>query len=172
MQPETNHQGEAVPKRKGRRLRKREWREKCLMSQAIKRTMRCPKLLSAAMPRVILKEEFLQRPRSPESEFGLKFVPPSLRVEMENFIGAAAAAGIDARVAEKEFIRLKKADRSPLKWDKYLFNQLISNTDGKAVIAEKPVPNKIGYEVYAVRKNVNRAQALHKMKSFEHIGTS
>lgn len=81
-------EGEAAPKRKGRRMRKREWREKWLVmsegstlsDRAIKQIMRGPKLLSTAMPRVILKEQYLQRPRSAESEFGLKWRGPKKHV--------------------------------------------------------------------------------------------
>ena len=63
--------------RKRRTQRWRRWwialtKGDTLDTRAIKQTMRCPKLLAASMPRVILQEEFLQRPRSAESEFGLK----------------------------------------------------------------------------------------------------
>lgn len=101
------------------RIRKRKQRRKKWISmtegstlerRAIRQTMRCPKLLSGAMPRVILKEKYLQRPRSPESEFGLTFKPPSQRKELAEFIGCSAAAGIVADVAEAEFFRTKRRD--------------------------------------------------------------
>lgn len=76
----------------------------------ILRTMRCPKLLSAAMPRVILKEDYLQRPRSPESEFGLRFAGPRLQRQLADFVGRSAAAGIDADVAQSEFFRTMRRD--------------------------------------------------------------
>ncbi len=70
--------------RKRRTQRWRRWwialtKGDTLDTRAIKQTMRCPKLLAASMPRVILQEEFLQRPRSAESEFGLRFQPPQLQ---------------------------------------------------------------------------------------------
>jgi hypothetical protein len=68
----------------------------------------------------------------------LKFKPPALRVEMADFIGEATIAPChcaccthrprtDAEAAEKEFLRMKKADRSSRKWDKYHFNQICGN---------------------------------------------
>jgi hypothetical protein len=79
MNLQINAEGEAVPKRKGRRMRKREWRKKWLVlsqgatleARAIEQTMRGPKLLAHAMPRVIPKN--MQPPRSAESECGLKW---------------------------------------------------------------------------------------------------
>jgi hypothetical protein len=116
MQLQTTSEGEAVPKL--RRTRKRHWRNKwialtkgtSLDSKAILHTMRGPKLLSAAMPRVILKEEHLRQPRSAESEFGLKFEPPKERKELADFIGCSAAAGIFADDAEAEFFSRKWHD--------------------------------------------------------------
>jgi len=84
---------EGVFKRYGRRrTRKSHWRQRWITltngtrldSRTILQTMRGPKLLSAAMPRVILKEEYLQRPRSPESEFGLRFVQPKIEPALRN----------------------------------------------------------------------------------------
>lgn len=39
----------------------------------------------------------------------LKFAPPSLRVELENFIGWNTAAGRNAKWAEQEFFRMRRA---------------------------------------------------------------
>jgi hypothetical protein len=127
MQLQTNDVGEAVSK--PRRRRKSYWRQRwialsngaTLDSKTIKSTMRGPKLLSTAMPRVILKEEYLQRPRSADSDFGMRFEQPALRVELANFVGEATARGEDAEVSEKEFDKMVKADRSPKKRDKYNF---------------------------------------------------
>jgi hypothetical protein len=147
MQLQTNNQGEALPKRKGRRMRKHEWREKwivmtegaTLTDRTIKQLMRGPKLLSNAMPRVMSKNP--KPPRSADSEFGLK------RIDR-------AGHGV----------------RPPK--DKYLFNKLISNLDGVAVIAKTPVLNKNSEEVYAVAKARNHAQAMREVKAFDRIGTS
>jgi hypothetical protein len=58
------------PRRPPRRTRKKHWRENNIKQLL----MRAPKLLKDAMPRVILKEKYLQQPRSAESEFGLKWL--------------------------------------------------------------------------------------------------
>jgi hypothetical protein len=105
MQLQTTAQGEAAPKR--RRTRKRDWRAKwikltnSLSLDAIKQTMRCPKLLSAAKPRVILKEKYLQKPRSPESEFGLRFVLP--KKELERRMGERRGRTRRERQRRQEF---------------------------------------------------------------------
>jgi hypothetical protein len=117
-------EGRSVPKRKVKRnrIRSKMRRQAAWLRlhaaeiaanrdrASIRQTMRCPKLLSGAMPRVVLKEKYLQRPRSPESEFGLTFKPPSQRKELAEFIGCSAAAGIVADVAEAEFFRTKRRD--------------------------------------------------------------
>jgi hypothetical protein len=81
MQLQTTTDGEAVPKRS--RTRKRHWREKWLVmsegstieARGIKQLTRGLKLRTASyVPRVIPKN--LQRPRSAESEFGLKWQGP------------------------------------------------------------------------------------------------
>ena len=79
MQTQFDFDAEGVVEKplRPRRKRKRDWRKQ-LKAGAIKQLI--PKLLSNAMPRVILKEDYLQRPRSAESEFGLKWQAKSIRV--------------------------------------------------------------------------------------------
>jgi hypothetical protein len=81
--------GEAVPKqhklsRVHRRIKKEflfiQRNDDTAGPRTIKQLMRAPKLLKNAMPRVILKDKYLQRPRSAESEFGLKFVSPKKKL--------------------------------------------------------------------------------------------
>ena len=106
---------QAVKPLRPKRTRKSHWRRwwialtngNTLDSRSI--GLRRAKLISTAYkPAGKLADEFLQRPRSPESEFGLRFEPPALRVELENFIGWMTAKGFDAREAEKEFFRLRR----------------------------------------------------------------
>jgi hypothetical protein len=107
MQLQTNDVGEAALK--PRRTRKSFWRERwikltngaAIERRAIRQTMHAPKLLANAMPRVILKEEFLQR----SGAGWTKFVLPTLKVELANFVGAATAAGRTADEAEAEFLK-------------------------------------------------------------------
>jgi hypothetical protein len=118
MQLQTNVQGEAAPKRKGRRMRKREWREKwfamtegaTLEARAIKQTMRGPKLLANAMPRVMPDVEKLREAGvtvGPPSSW-TKFAPPAERVELTDFVGSCCAAGMTADEAEALFFRMKR----------------------------------------------------------------
>jgi hypothetical protein len=74
--------------------------------RAIRQTMRGPKLLSSSQPRVIPKQPVRQR--SPESEFGLVWEPPTERKELADFVGWNTAKGRDAASAEAEFFRMKR----------------------------------------------------------------
>jgi hypothetical protein len=174
--PEQFDDAVGVFKRYGRRrTRKSYWRKlwialtdgATLEARAIKQTMRCPKLLSASMPRVILKEEFLQRPRSPESEFPMWFKPPAERVALANFIGAATAAGIDADAAEAEFFRLKRlngevekmcGDRTPTEEKAHLRHLMIMNGMD---------PNQ---RVFQVREDLDIRRKSRRVK-FTKVGT-
>jgi hypothetical protein len=179
---------------------------------AIKRTMHCPKLLSSSMPRVILKDKYLQRPRSAESEFGLKWQPPKKKpIErrseqrrswnrrrtwryLDNCTGTRVImrSGVHCLTFSYREVKLtlvfpdgrgavtdrRSGNRrdppkeSREKPDKYLFNSLFSNKDGKATIKKEPMLNKNDEEVYAVAKGRNHAQAMRKVKAFDRIGTS
>lgn len=89
----------------------------------IMRTMRCPKLLSSAMPRVILKEEYLQRPRSAESEFGVRFVPPN----------------IDEHTGHAKVVKNFESGEPERKPDKYFFNSVQIDPVQRTARVKKPV---------------------------------
>lgn len=110
--------GEAAPRR-NRRPRKRVRTNKHATEIAANRDrasitqlMRCPKLLSASMPRVILKDKYLQRPRSQESEFGLKFIRPGAGSARDADFGKERAVEKYQR-AEREKRRVtRKGDKA------------------------------------------------------------
>lgn len=109
---------EGVFKRYGlRRTRKSDWRKKWLVmadgaTQEFKQLTRGLKMRTQSyVPRVFVKNP--QRPRSAESEFGLKFVPPSLRKELADFVGWNTAAGRNADEAEAAFFRRERLALEP-----------------------------------------------------------
>jgi hypothetical protein len=143
--------GEAVSK--PRRRRKSYWRKRwitltkgtTLDNRAIKQTMRCPKLLSGSMPRVILKEDYLQRPRSAESDFGLRFVQPEKkpnrrfeerREHDEGCTCDEPCAG--SCITERRKFNRRSCNGGERKPDKYFFNPVQVDPIKHTVHLKKP----------------------------------
>lgn len=164
--------GEAASKR--RRTTRKHWivltEGQKIEARAIKQTMRGPKLLSNAMPRVILKEDYLQRPRSAESEIDLKFVSSrTMRIEAlrADIYGQARAGGMDIAAAESKATNatqmVGEGKAFGLKYTKEIF-QTEQRRRGRKLFAKKPsfVPN-----AEAARKMVTATDSPFMIRVFE-----
>ena len=196
MQAQFDFDAEGVFEKPLRPRRKRKGREKWIalkLARAIRQTMHAPKLLKDAMPRVILKEKYLQQPRSPESEFGLKWQGPrkkpiERRVEqrrVKNWVCDCDGSCIwERRVLD----RRSSSKESREKPDKYHYNPVtvdpirhtaivstkhrLRRSAGGRGISGRDGTGEIIAGSYTGERARLRGLAAMKVKGFDKIGTS